>query len=149
MTLTDNENRVLFCNWLILKIWYLSQADAPSSRRFTFVNLLLSNLCHLFMFTYSCDCMLHESTKVASAAFAGPWAHLSMNKFGRMIRKDLQLVIMRATRPCTLTANGFFVISLETYTKVFSINALINFMHSFRYYNTSMKEYSYFFYPRL
>ncbi|XP_076241047.1 odorant receptor 10-like [Calliopsis andreniformis] len=95
-------------------------ADISATRRFTFVNLLFSNLCHLFMFTYSCDCLRRESSQVAVAVYTSPWLDLPMNKNGRGLRQDVRFIVLRSSRPCTLTANGFFPISLETYTSIMS-----------------------------
>ncbi|KOX69195.1 hypothetical protein WN51_06615, partial [Melipona quadrifasciata] len=75
----------------------------------------------LWIFTYSCDVMARESMNIASAAYTAPWIYLPMDRFGKMIRKDLQVVIMRSRRACYLTACGFFPISLETFTKLLSL----------------------------
>ncbi|XP_076678494.1 odorant receptor 13a-like [Andrena cerasifolii] len=113
--------QVLTFSLLICFVGYqVVLADLSSTRRFTFVNLLLSNMCHLFMFTYSCDCLIHESTNIAAAVYAGPWTNLPMNQCGKLLRTDLQLVVMRSRRSCRLTANGFFPVSLETYTSILS-----------------------------
>ncbi|XP_053996981.1 odorant receptor 30a-like [Hylaeus anthracinus] len=74
----------------------------------------------LFMFTYSCDCLMHDSRNVAMAMYGAPWNHLSMNKNGRALRKDLKLVILRSRKSCCVTAHGFFPVSLETFTKIVS-----------------------------
>ncbi|XP_053976581.1 uncharacterized protein LOC128875218 [Hylaeus volcanicus] len=114
--------QVLIFSVLICFVGYqVVLADLSSTtRRVTFVNLLTSTMCQLFMFTYSCDCLIRESTNVATAIYATPWLDLSMDKYGRLIRKDMQLVVMRTYRPCCLTANGFFPVSLQTYTNILS-----------------------------
>lgn len=84
----------------------------------SFISYLFAGMCQLWMFTYSCDCITQESAEIASAAYTSPWIDLPMDKFGKMLRKDLQIVVMRSRRACCLTACGFFPISLETYTKV-------------------------------
>ena len=61
---------------------------------------------------------MRESMSVATAAYKAPWPLLSMTTSGRMMRKDLTLVIMRSSVPCCLTGKGFFIVSLETYTNV-------------------------------
>ncbi|XP_076650262.1 odorant receptor 13a-like [Halictus rubicundus] len=80
-------------------------------------------LADLLMFTYSCDGLIQESLNVAPAVYSSPWAYLPMDKHGKMLRKDVVLVIMRSRIPCCLTAKGFFPVSLETYTKVWSTAA--------------------------
>ncbi|XP_026674952.1 odorant receptor 13a-like [Ceratina calcarata] len=94
--------------------------DLPLIWTISFALFLSANMTQLWMFTYSCDCVTQESLNIAAAVYAGPWIHLSMDKFGAMIRKNLEFVIMRSGRPSSLTASGFFPISLETYTKIMS-----------------------------
>lgn len=72
----------------------------------------------LLMFTYSCDCLIHESAAVAIAMYASPWPHLSMSESGRKLRQDSIMVLLRANVPCSMSACGFSTISLETYTAV-------------------------------
>lgn len=95
-----------------------TQADLTLSYRISFISYLFAGMCQLWMFTYSCDCVTQESAKIASAVYTSPWINLPMDKFGKMLRQDLQIVVMRSRRACCLTACGFFPISLETYTKV-------------------------------
>ncbi|CAL7937530.1 unnamed protein product [Xylocopa violacea] len=94
--------------------------EFPTRRRLIFTFHLSAALSQLLMFTYSCDCIIRESMSVALAVYSGPWPLLPATTSGRMMRKDLTLVIMRSGSPCCLTARGFFVVSLETYTGVLS-----------------------------
>ncbi|XP_017795358.1 PREDICTED: uncharacterized protein LOC108576808 [Habropoda laboriosa] len=80
----------------------------------------MTGVSQLWMFTYSCDCITTESLNIAESVYAGPWINLPMDKFGKLLRKDLQVLILRARRPSSLTACGFFSISLETFTKIMS-----------------------------
>ena len=87
-------------------------------------------LCQLLMFTYSCDCIIRESLNIAIAVYRGPWPFLPSTTSGRMMRKDLTIVIMRSSVPCYLTGRGFFIVSLETYTsvrKILTVEAEIHF----------------------
>ncbi|XP_029039507.2 uncharacterized protein LOC114874424 [Osmia bicornis bicornis] len=90
------------------------------SVRVSFVSLLMTGMCQLWVFTYSCNTMSNESISVTAAVYASPWIHLSMDKYGKMIRKDVQFVIMRSSQACHINAWRFFPISLETYTKIIS-----------------------------
>ncbi|XP_076174618.1 odorant receptor Or2-like [Ptiloglossa arizonensis] len=74
----------------------------------------------LLMFTYSCNGLVEESGKIGTAAYSALWTLVPMNRAGRMLRNDLLVVIIRSRRVCCVTANGFFPISLETYTKIMS-----------------------------
>ncbi|KOX69023.1 Odorant receptor Or2 [Melipona quadrifasciata] len=96
-------------------------AAAPTARSAIFKFLLIGSMALLFMFTYGCDGVIEHSEKVALGAYSALWTIMPMNKSGRMLRNDLLLVIERSRRVCCLTANGFFPISLETYTKILSL----------------------------
>ncbi|KAK1137086.1 hypothetical protein K0M31_001613 [Melipona bicolor] len=96
------------------------QAAAPTARSAIFKFLLIDSMALLFMFTYGCDGVIEHSEKIALGAYSALWTIMPMNKSGRMLRNDLLLVIERSRRVCCLTANGFFPISLETYTKILS-----------------------------
>ncbi|CAL7937521.1 unnamed protein product [Xylocopa violacea] len=111
--------QVLMFSTLICFVGYqVLLADLNPEWRSFFISFLMANMSQLWIFTYSCDCLTRESLNVAPAVYAGPWIHLPMDKFGKTMRKDLQLVVVRSRRACCLTACGFFPISLETYTKV-------------------------------
>ncbi|XP_050594246.1 odorant receptor 63a-like isoform X1 [Bombus affinis] len=96
-------------------------ANTNSARRSIFVFLLIGALSLLFMFTYSCDDVIEHSDNVAIGAYSALWTIMPMNKHGKMLRNDLIMTIERSRRVCCLTANGFFPVSLETYTKVGTI----------------------------
>lgn len=70
------------------------------------------------MFTFSCNILTEESRDVAEAAYSSSWMSMPLNKIGKVLRKDILLIIMRARKPCSLSAGGFFNVSLETYTAV-------------------------------
>ncbi|XP_043512090.1 uncharacterized protein LOC122529743 [Frieseomelitta varia] len=93
---------------------------APIARRSIFIFLLIGSMALLFMFTYGCDGVIEHSDEVAEGAYSALWTIMPMNKSGRMLRNDLIMVIERSRRVCCLTANGFFPISLKTYTKIMS-----------------------------
>ncbi|XP_043512123.1 odorant receptor 13a-like [Frieseomelitta varia] len=110
----------LFSLLICLDGYLILMDDAPRSRRFTFLFHITGCMCQLLMFTYSCDCLIHDSMNVANAAYKSLWSLLPMDEHGKMLRRDLILVILRSRTPCCLTACGFFIVSLETYTGVLS-----------------------------
>ncbi|CAL7937524.1 unnamed protein product [Xylocopa violacea] len=113
--------QVIVFSVLISFIGYqLVLVDLTPSWRISFISYLLTTMCQLWMFTYSCDCVTKESENVSLAVYAGPWINSPMDKFGKLVRKDLQVVVTRSRRVCSLTACGFFPVSLETYTKIMS-----------------------------
>ncbi|XP_076630706.1 odorant receptor 10-like [Colletes latitarsis] len=111
---------LVFSLIICLDGYQVLMADAPLIRRIIFVFHTIGCTAQLLMFTYSCDCLIQDSTNVASAAYSAPWSDLQMNQYGSMLRGDLIFVVMRSRLPCCLTARGFFVVSLETYTSVMS-----------------------------
>ncbi|XP_054009118.1 odorant receptor 13a-like [Hylaeus anthracinus] len=100
--------------------YMLLLADAHPARRLIFVFHIFNSISQLFMFTYSCDRIIHDSTNVATAIYSAPWPRTPMNADGRTLRRDLKLMMIRSNVPCCLTGYGFFTVSLETYTKVLS-----------------------------
>ncbi|KAF3426618.1 hypothetical protein E2986_13964 [Frieseomelitta varia] len=96
------------------------QVELTLSWRISLVCFLTTNIWQLWIFTYSCDFISRESMNIANAAYTAPWIYLPMDRFGKLLRKDLQIVMMRSRRACYLTACGFFPISLETFTKIMS-----------------------------
>ncbi|KAF3426620.1 hypothetical protein E2986_13966 [Frieseomelitta varia] len=130
--------QVLTFSILICFVGYLTLlVELTLSSRISLICFLSTNISQLWIFTYSCDFMAQESMNVANAVYTAPWIYLPMDRFGKMIRQDLQIVMMRSRRACYLTACGFFPISLETFTKVilfiilpifYSINKLVSFL---------------------
>ncbi|KAK1137078.1 hypothetical protein K0M31_001605 [Melipona bicolor] len=117
------EQVLMFSLLICLDGYQVLLSDAPIRIRLIFSFHIGGCLCQLLMFTYSCDCIIHESMGVSIAAYRAPWPLLSMTTSGRMMQKDLTLVIMRSSVPCCLTGKGFFIVSLETYTNVISTAA--------------------------
>ncbi|XP_076241042.1 odorant receptor 43a-like [Calliopsis andreniformis] len=111
---------VLIFSLLICLLGYQTFLADSLTRRFTFTFHLGGSLNLLFLFTYSCDGLIQESVNIGTAVYKCPWTTLPMNRAGRNVRKDLQLIIIRSRRPCCLTAGGFFPISLATFTRVLS-----------------------------
>ncbi|XP_034178976.2 odorant receptor 13a-like [Osmia lignaria lignaria] len=113
--------QVLTFSMLVCLAGYqLFLVDLNVPMRISIIFFLSANMCQLWMFTYSCDTMTRESLRVAVAAYEAPWIYLPMDKFGKIIRKDLQIVIMRSRKACQVTACQFFAVSLETYTRIMS-----------------------------
>ncbi|CAL7937528.1 unnamed protein product [Xylocopa violacea] len=113
--------QVLVSSLLICLFGYqILLAQAPPERRSMFFFLISGSMALLFMFTYGCNSVIDESNDVAVGAYSTLWMMMPMNRLGRMIRKDLIMVIVRSRKVCCLTANGFFPVSLKTYTSILS-----------------------------
>nr|XP_012142611.1 PREDICTED: LOW QUALITY PROTEIN: odorant receptor 22c-like [Megachile rotundata] len=87
-------------------------------RKVIFFFHLLTTVCQLIMFSYSCDCIIRESVNLATAAFSGPWLLLPSSKGIDNLKKDFIMLIMRSNKPCYISGLGFFIVSLETSTRV-------------------------------
>ncbi|XP_076677887.1 odorant receptor 13a-like [Andrena cerasifolii] len=113
--------QVLIFSIIICLFGYqIFMANSSFMRRCIFITTICGSVFMLLMFTYSCNGLTEQSDNVGIAAYSASWTFLPMNKFGRMFRSDLMLVILRSRKVCCVTANGFFPVSLETYTKILS-----------------------------
>ncbi|XP_071867040.1 odorant receptor 13a [Bombus fervidus] len=112
---------MLFSLLICLDGYLILMEDIARIKRLTFIFHVMGCMCQLLMFTYSCNCLIQDSEYVMNAAYTSSWLLLPMDKYGKMLRKDLMFVMMRSRAPCCLTACGFFAVSLETYTRILSI----------------------------
>ncbi|KAI4498332.1 hypothetical protein M0802_006511 [Mischocyttarus mexicanus] len=113
--------QVLLFSILICLVGYeILIADTVLTRRACFIFYMTGTLIQLMMFTFSCNILTDESKDIAEAAYSSSWMTVPLNKTGIMLRKDILLIIMRAQKPCSLSAGGFLNVSLETYTAVMS-----------------------------
>ncbi|XP_054008700.1 odorant receptor Or2-like isoform X2 [Hylaeus anthracinus] len=64
--------------------------------------------------------VLMESRNVGLTIYSVGWTNLPMNKIGKSLRSSISIMILRANQPCYITAGGFFPMSLEISTTVFS-----------------------------
>ncbi|XP_076650580.1 odorant receptor 13a-like [Halictus rubicundus] len=114
---------LLFSVLICLDGYLMLLSESSPYRRMVFTFHLIGTMSQLLMFTYSCDCVVRESMGIADSVYETEWLNLPMNTSGKMLRTDLQLVMVRSRVPCCLTAGGFFIVSVETYTKVLSTAA--------------------------
>ncbi|XP_078041904.1 odorant receptor 13a-like [Augochlora pura] len=114
---------LLFSILICLDGYLMLMEEASPYRRMVFTFHLIGCISQLLMFTYSCDCVLRESMEIAESVYNTRWTISPFDTGGKMLRTDLQLVMVRSRVPCCMTAGGFFIVSLETYTKVLSTAA--------------------------
>ncbi|CAL7937539.1 unnamed protein product [Xylocopa violacea] len=107
---------VVFSLLMCFDTYEILLADIPTVMRFIFVFHMIGSFIHIIFFTYSCHGLLEESTNVCTATYSSWWSTLPMNRVGKMLRRDVQMIMTRSQRPCCLTAGGFFPVSLETAT---------------------------------
>ncbi|XP_043289688.1 uncharacterized protein [Venturia canescens] len=111
---------VIFSLLICLVSYQAVLADGEFSRRMIFIVHSAGTFTQLFMFTLTCDDLIRESQAVADAAYSACWYYCLSDPSRRTLGKDLMFLIMRARRPCCLTAGGFCAISLETFTTILS-----------------------------
>ncbi|KAK1137088.1 hypothetical protein K0M31_001615 [Melipona bicolor] len=109
---------VVFSLLMCVDAYEIFLADVTATTRLTFIFTVLGNFIHIVFFTYSCHGLIEESTKVCFATYSGWWTTFPMTETGKMIRKDVNTMMMKSVRPCCLSAGGFFPVSLETSTAV-------------------------------
>ncbi|XP_017766924.1 PREDICTED: odorant receptor 30a-like [Eufriesea mexicana] len=105
---------------LCLDIYEIVLADVPISTRLIFVFHMIGSLVHILFFTYSCHGLIEESENISMATYSGWWMVLPMTETGKMLRRDIKMMMMKSMRPCYLSAGGFFPVSLETCTALIS-----------------------------
>ncbi|XP_066581975.1 odorant receptor 10-like [Prorops nasuta] len=113
--------QVLVISFVICMVGFqIFLAEGPPTRRVIFIVHIMATTFQLFTFTSTCHGVMETSNDIVRAAFFSGWYNLPMNKAGRMLRRDILMIIMRAKRPCVLTAGRFFPVTLATFTKVIS-----------------------------
>ncbi|XP_036143328.1 odorant receptor 49b [Monomorium pharaonis] len=76
----------------------------------------------LFVITLTSNDLMLGSRAVGDAAYNTNWQILSHEE-NRAVRKTILLIIMRSARACSISAGGFFPVSLETFMTVLSSSA--------------------------
>ncbi|XP_043793914.1 odorant receptor 13a-like [Apis laboriosa] len=111
---------VVFSLLMCFDTYEILLADIPTLKRFIFICHMIGSFIHIIFFTYICHGLIEESGNVGLATYSGWWTTLPMNETGRMLRKDIKMIMMKSMRPCYLSAGGFFPMSLETSTALVS-----------------------------
>lgn len=78
-----------------------------------------ANACffQLFVITLTSNDLIDESRAIGDAAYNANWQVLA-HKDNKGIRNAVLMIIVRAKRPCSISAGGFFPVSLETFMTV-------------------------------
>jgi len=87
-------------------------------RKCIFASHFIGGLIQLLIYTWTCNDIIVQSGAISDAAYNSKWYLLPANGPGKALRKGLIMIMIRARRPCTLTAGGFAVMSLDTFTGV-------------------------------
>ncbi|KAL6260248.1 hypothetical protein P5V15_007781 [Pogonomyrmex californicus] len=89
-------------------------------RKCIFAFHLVGGLIQLLIYTWTCNDIIVQSAAISDAAYNSKWYLLPNDGPGRAVRKGLIMIMIRARRPCMLTAGHFAVMSLETFTGILS-----------------------------
>ncbi|XP_071642098.1 uncharacterized protein [Temnothorax longispinosus] len=89
-------------------------------RKCIFAFHFVGGLIQLLIYTWTCNDIIVQSTAISDAAYNSKWYLLPDNGPGRTVRKGLIMIMMRARRPCILTAGQFAVMSLDTFMGILS-----------------------------
>jgi len=117
-------------SFLLLKVFYsfkiftkklFSQAAEVAIRKCIFAFHFVGGLIQLLIYTWTCNDIIVQSTAISDAAYNSKWYLLPNNGPGNAVRKGLIIIMIRARRPCTLTAGSFAVMSLDTFTGVSAV----------------------------
>ncbi|XP_076629914.1 odorant receptor Or2-like [Colletes latitarsis] len=119
-TVTILAQVLIFSVLICLFGYQVLMMNSSIAKRSIFVFLIIGSMVLLFMFTYSCHILMEQSDNIGTAAYSALWTLMPMQGNGRTLRHGLMMIITRSQKVCCLTANGFFPISLETYSTVLS-----------------------------
>lgn len=87
-------------------------------RKCIFAFHFVGGLIQLFIYTWTCNDIIVQSTAIGDAAYNSKWYLLPDDDLGRAVKKGLLTMMIRTRRPCILTAGNFAIMSLDTFTGV-------------------------------
>ncbi|XP_011691922.1 PREDICTED: odorant receptor Or2-like [Wasmannia auropunctata] len=91
-------------------------------RRMIFIAHTNGCFIQLFVITLTANELMDESRAVGDAAYNANWQVLSHEE-NRAVRKAILMIMVRSARACSISAGGFFPVSLETFMAVLSTAA--------------------------
>ncbi|XP_011691915.1 PREDICTED: odorant receptor Or2-like [Wasmannia auropunctata] len=92
-------------------------------RKCIFAFHFVGGLIQLFIYTWTSNDIIVQSVGISDAAYNSKWYLLPDNDLGRAVKKGLIMIMIRARRPCKLTAGSFTVMSLDTFMGILSTAA--------------------------
>ncbi|KAH0952546.1 OrJ1 [Eciton burchellii] len=88
-------------------------------RRMIFISHMAGCTCQLFFVTFTANDIVEQSRAVGYAAYNTNWQVLP-HKVNKKVRNAILMIMVRSTRACSISAGGFFPVSLETFMMVVS-----------------------------
>nr|XP_003700909.2 PREDICTED: odorant receptor 49b-like [Megachile rotundata] len=117
-------NTVIICflEYGVLVEW----EDHKTLSTMTYFILMTSILSNVFIISFIGDRLKQVSTRVGRTAYFLPWFELPMD-----VVKDVSMVILRTSRPSSLSAGKLFDLSLQGFCDVFKTSAAyLNFLRT-------------------
>ncbi|KAL6435405.1 hypothetical protein ACFW04_005413 [Cataglyphis niger] len=102
-----------------LQIMLVSSHGMTIVRRMIFIAHSIACFFQLFLVTCTSNDLMDESRAIGDAAYNANWQVLSHND-NKGVRNAVLMIMIRAMRPCSISAGGFFPVSLETFMTVLS-----------------------------
>ncbi|CAD1470567.1 unnamed protein product, partial [Heterotrigona itama] len=102
-TLPILSNMVIISVLMCFDSYEIILADVPTGTRLIFFFHMIGTFIYVIFFTYICHGLVEESSNINMASYSGCWTILPMNESGRMLRRDINIMIMKSMRPCQLT----------------------------------------------
>nr|AXM05263.1 odorant receptor [Campoletis chlorideae] len=113
---------VCFLEFRVLKDW----KDEKMIDVMTYAVLMTSIFVNVFIFSFTGDRLKEQSEKVGEYSYSLEWYDLPKN-----LAADLMFIVIRASRPSTLTAGKVFDLSLQGFCEVVKTSAAyLNFLRA-------------------
>ncbi|XP_011302145.1 odorant receptor Or2-like [Fopius arisanus] len=112
-TLKNLASIMAYSSMICLSGYQTMTPGNPLVRKIKYGIYVTGCLSQLFCFTFTCDELSLGSVSVSDGPYNSGWYGGNWSEKGRSLTKDLSIMIMRAQRPCRLTAGGFFNVTLN------------------------------------
>lgn len=103
--------------WSFFIYILLKKGRGTIVRRMIFIAHAIACFFQLFVVTSTSNDLIEESRAIGDAAYNANWQVLSHND-NKGVRNAILMIMKRAMRPCSISAGGFFPVSLETFMTV-------------------------------
>ncbi|XP_043486395.1 odorant receptor 13a-like [Polistes fuscatus] len=89
-------------------------------RKCIFAIYFTGSLSQLLIYTWTCNDIIVQSSRLSESVYNSCWYLMPNEGKGKALKYGVSMIMLRSRRPCTLTAGGFAVMSLETFTGILS-----------------------------
>lgn len=102
---------------LCTAIFQLSRMNFKNHDLWSTITLFCSSFLQLYLYSFSGEKIMEKSSLIAEEIYQTKW-----NKLTNRSRKNLILIMIRASRPIKLIGSSFVVMSLDTFVKVVKLS---------------------------